>query len=98
MPKHERTTNPEWGRKARKEADRLLGLNAKDRRDSIAEQLSSYHHDRYGNPLAIGDRVKHEGVDDIVVTITGERGLYITGVYDDDQPVTWFSHNCVKQG
>lgn len=50
--RHQLTPNPEWGRKGRKEEDRLRGLNAKDRRASIAEQLTPN-----GNVLRV------EGVD-----------------------------------
>jgi hypothetical protein len=45
--KHERVPNLEWGRKNRKHEDRERNLNARDRRESIAEQLPTEHCDEW---------------------------------------------------
>lgn len=99
--KHARTPNIEWGSKARKAEDRERGLNAKDRRDSIAEQLDeqldAYHCDRNGTQLAIGDKVLHPG--GFLAEVNGSRGLYITGIGEDDgHLVTWHPHNVERLG
>jgi hypothetical protein len=39
MKNHTHTGNNEWGRKARKEEDQLRGLNAKDARLAITEDM-----------------------------------------------------------
>lgn len=39
MKTHTHVKNMEWGRKARKEEDRLRGINNADRRADITEQL-----------------------------------------------------------
>ena len=43
MNKHG-AVNKEWGRKARKEEDRLRGLNNKGRKAAIKEQTENDHH------------------------------------------------------
>lgn len=43
--KHTNRPNQEWGSKARKEEDRLRGLNNADRTEAIAEQVADLEGD-----------------------------------------------------
>lgn len=54
MSRHAHAANTEWGSKARKEEDRLRGLNNQDRRMAIAEGWAS-------RPVTMYDEIAEMG-------------------------------------